>query len=925
MAHEIKRLLKRNQDKASGTLRKLQFYRLAVELEQMKEPSVKDWFWMPLSKEPLSVRFVDNAEFRQACREDREKRFPQDVCVALFVSDGETRNPLFQFVHQYADIKDLDIDSEETVLCNPLSEFSVNLSVAGEMDLNETQIEALERFLHGKTPTILGLKEALSTIIGAEVELFEQIGVSLSSKNPALSQLVSELKRLGQETNLTGLMVDFLENRSFENQIEVIDSDRLVALAPMDDAQRKAVAAALGSRVSVVTGPPGCGKTQVILNILANAVLHGKSVLVSSKNNKAVDNVRDRLVRELGLEYAIVRFGSRMIRDAQTIPGLNTMVTVSQTLASRRALCEEDRAEAKRIHEAACEDLSKAKKLIAERTDLNATLTDLRDAKNIAAVRAAEAEDRAEHVAQNFLKRHSSYRVFDGYGEAELDDVVMPFRRARNAFARRFSGPGKLWIDWFTKRKHAAMAIDAVMSLPVGIRKLVEGSVRLHAADDFRNGRDVLEYYRDADRELAAGLAYLNESVKLSAKLQSEIEAARNAALVAAKRLSDCEARLAWIAAKRPDDLLENSFKTIQANACRLVSAEFAFRLSGSSVASKIVAFRNYVLNGVPWQYQELQAFERDVRSFIGISPLMAITSLSAKGSLPLAPDLFDMLIIDEASQCDVASALPLMYRAKQVVVIGDPQQLKHISANKLADEKMIKDHLGLINVPYLRYAESSLWDCSRDWQTKASGQKTPVMLNGHYRCHKNIIEYSNRMFYRHMGGLIVRTPEFKNPLHKQGCFWVDVVGQQVSSQVNVNYAEVDKALEIAVRLAGENPEISIGLVTSFKSQAEKMHAKIVHLPEKLKTRITASTVHKFQGDERDVMIYSLVVTSNSPASKINWIDEGARNLVNVAVTRARQSLYVVGNKSYVRAYSSPSKPLGALLNYIERLECCPA
>lgn len=922
MAHEIERLLKRNQDKASGTLRKLQFYRLAVELEQMKEPAVRNWFWMPWTTEPLSVRFVDSSAFKQACKEDREKKFPQDVCVALFVSDGESEYPLFQCIHQFADIKDLDLDSEDTVLRNPLSEFSVNLSAAGEMDLQDAQIEALEKFLHDGVPTISGLKESIATTIGSGAGLVEKIGVSLSSKNPALSQLVAELKRLGEETNLTGAIADFLENRSFVNRIEVIDPDRLVALTPMDEAQRKAVAVALGSKVSVVTGPPGCGKTQVILNMLANAVLRGKSVLVSSKNNKAVDNVRDRLVREPGLEHAIVRFGSQTVRDAQTIPGLTAMLEVSQSMSSRRVLCEKDQVEAKRIHETACDDMAKAKALIAERIGLNARLLDLRKAKGAADVRAAEVESRADRTAQDFLDKHSAYRVFDGYGEDELDNIVMPFRRARNAFARRFSGLGKLWINWFTKRKHAVVAIDAAMALPPGIRRLVEGAVKFHAADDFKNGRDVLEYYRDADGELAAGLAYLDDCVKLMAKLQSDIEAARNAAAIAARQLADCEGRLAQIAVQRPDDLLENSLKTIQSNACRYVGAELALRMSGSSAASRIVAFRNYVQNGVPWKFNELHVFEQAVRSFIGVSPLMAITSLSAKGALPLAPELFDMLIIDEASQCDVASALPLMYRAKQVVVIGDPQQLKHISANKLEDEKAIKDHLGLINVPYLRYAESSLWDCSRDWLTKASGQNVPLMLNGHYRCHKDIVEYSNQMFYRHMGGLVVRTPGFKNPLHKQGCFWVDVVGQQVSSQFNVNYAEIDKALEIATRLADEYPTISIGIVTPFKSQAEKMHSKIGRLPGEVKNRITASTVHKFQGDERDVMIYSLVVTSNSPSTKINWIDEGAPNLVNVAVTRARQALYVVGNKSYVRAHSTPAKPLGALLDYIERLNC---
>ena len=60
--------------------------------------------------------------------------------------------------------------------------------------------------------------------------------------------------------------------------------------------------------------------------------------------------------------------------------------------------------------------------------------------------------------------------------------------------------------------------------------------------------------------------------------------------------------------------------------------------------------------------------------------PAWAVTALSARGQLPLDPGKFDLVVIDEASQCDIASAIPLLYRAKRAVIIGDPKQLRHIS-----------------------------------------------------------------------------------------------------------------------------------------------------------------------------------------------------------------------------------------------------
>ena len=60
--------------------------------------------------------------------------------------------------------------------------------------------------------------------------------------------------------------------------------------------------------------------------------------------------------------------------------------------------------------------------------------------------------------------------------------------------------------------------------------------------------------------------------------------------------------------------------------------------------------------------------------------PIWAITNLTARTNFPLEFGLFDLLIIDEASQCDIPSAIPLIYRAKKVVIIGDPNQLRHVA-----------------------------------------------------------------------------------------------------------------------------------------------------------------------------------------------------------------------------------------------------
>lgn len=314
-----------------------------------------------------------------------------------------------------------------------------------------------------------------------------------------------------------------------------------------------------------------------------------------------------------------------------------------------------------------------------------------------------------------------------------------------------------------------------------------------------------------------------------------------------------------------------------------------------------------------------MPAFVEAVNRFIDVFRLMSVTSLSVKSSFPLKDDLFDILIIDEASQCDVASALPLILRAKQVVVIGDPKQLKHISKVEPEEELAIKRHLKLSGVVHLKYADASLWDYARDWLPWCENAK-PCVLENHYRCHADIIGYSNEIFYSTLtfGGLTVRTPRCENWELSEGIKWVDIKGRQQSNSINVNVEEVKASVDIAVKLAKKSLTASIGIVTPFKVQAERINECI---PAELRERVVVDTVHKFQGDEKDVMIYSLVVTDNSPDSKIRWIDYKVPNLVNVAVTRAKHLLVIVGNKDYIKRKSNRSCPLGHLVEYVDKLQ----
>ncbi|MCI3944245.1 RecBCD enzyme subunit RecD [Pseudomonas syringae] len=112
----------------------------------------------------------------------------------------------------------------------------------------------------------------------------------------------------------------------------------------LNESQLTAVEQAFSSQISVIEGPPGTGKTQTILNIIANILLQGKTVAVVSNNNPAVDNVYEKLGK-CGLDYLVARLGSqknqnaffadlpsRPVADPEPAPSIENIQSVLQQL-----------------------------------------------------------------------------------------------------------------------------------------------------------------------------------------------------------------------------------------------------------------------------------------------------------------------------------------------------------------------------------------------------------------------------------------------------------------------------------------------------------------------------------------------------------------------------------------------------------------
>ena len=260
--------------------------------------------------------------------------------------------------------------------------------------------------------------------------------------------------------------------------------------------------------------------------------------------------------------------------------------------------------------------------------------------------------------------------------------------------------------------------------------------------------------------------------------------------------------------------------------------------------------------------------------------------------TLPAKLGCFDLVVIDEASQSDL-SALPAMFRARKLLIVGDDKQVSPdgVGLEEERIKSLMQRHLAE-QVPVYRAQMSpdrSIYDLA-----KVVFARSGVMLKEHFRCVAPIIEYSKREFYRHELQplrLPPATQRLDPPL-------VDVLVQDGTRKGDINAAEVRYIVEEIKRvLRDERMEgRSIGVVSLLgDAQALAVWDALTEElgPEALQRhQIACGDARTFQGKERDVMFLSMVCAPNDVGAPL--AREAFAQRFNVAASRARDRMYLV-------------------------------
>lgn len=300
---------------------------------------------------------------------------------------------------------------------------------------------------------------------------------------------------------------------------------------------------------------------------------------------------------------------------------------------------------------------------------------------------------------------------------------------------------------------------------------------------------------------------------------------------------------------------------------------------------------KKYIVNKYTW-WERRQVFTvedlyRNSADVLREYPIILSSTFSARASLNVDVITYDYVIMDEASQVDIATGALALSCARNAVIVGDLKQLPNVVTSSVYSKaKQIRE----------RYAIGDVYDFTQNSflqsVVKALPDAPSTLLREHYRCHPRIISFCNQKFYNNE--LIIMTEDDNS---NEALMAIKTV-EGNHARGNYNQRQIDVIKE-EILPALRAPLSEIGIIAPYNDQVYQIQSQI--------PGIEAATVHKFQGREKDVIILSTVD---------NQIRDFTDNpyLLNVAVSRAKKKLIVVisGNKQ------SDKGNIVDLVSYIE-------
>lgn len=291
---------------------------------------------------------------------------------------------------------------------------------------------------------------------------------------------------------------------------------------------------------------------------------------------------------------------------------------------------------------------------------------------------------------------------------------------------------------------------------------------------------------------------------------------------------------------------------------------------------------------------------EGALSTMMKLKPCWLMSPLSISQILPNSMGLFDIIIFDEASQVRVEDAIPSIYRANTLIVVGDDQQMP--PTNFFISDNLDSDD------------DSDDAELSTSILDLASQVYPSEILKWHYRSRSHwLIQFSNRAFY---GGELISVPD-PCDVEDTDAINFTIVENAYFNHEEGNSKEAEAVVDRLIDLLEKNPDKSFGIIAMGqaqkrmidsvielrKSQSEKV-AKLILCAENHNdsegnlVEFFVKNLENVQGDERDIILISIGYAPSRPGRKLyqNFgplSKPGGSKRLNVAITRAKSHLEI--------------------------------
>lgn len=555
--------------------------------------------------------------------------------------------------------------------------------------------------------------------------------------------------------------------------------------------QQKAVDTAFNTNLSVIEGPPGTGKTQTILNIIANAVMNGQSVAVVSSNNSAVKNVYEKL-EKAGLEFMAAVLGSNENRQA--------------FIESQKAL----------------PDLASFKLSSEEKEKLRLKTEEL-------VTVLAENLDKKNELAKYKLEIENTKTEYRHFKESYKDELIKDVDIRRNLKADSLL---RFWLS-IEKLAEKYQSVNFIKKLIYRIKYgIKDQTFYLNSYDEMILSLQ-LKYYPAKISELEKSIADLEESLNhfsFDTKLKEYTDA--------------------------------------------------AMKLLKAALYESFINKKREIYSRPDLYYKANQ--------FITDYPVIMSTTYSLKRCLD-KDFLYDYVIIDEASQVDLATGALALSCAKRAVIVGDIKQLPNVVTNDLKFRTDVIFSTYKLKDAY-RYSSNSLLSALLE----LFPEMPKTLLREHYRCHPKIIEFCNQKFYDNQLIVLSEYTDNRQPL----MVYKTTAGNHARQLMNQRQIDV---IREEINVKEQLSDTDLGIVTPYRNQTDALQHAFRG------SAVKADTVDKFQGRENEVIILSTV------DNEISEFTDNP-NRLNVAVSRAQEQLILVVNGNE----SGNDGNIADLIQYIE-------